>query len=61
MVGNVIVEWGYCLEDCPFEAPEVVCQSDPPFTPTIVDGSEGNANFSTFYDFGLDTISKEVG
>ena len=60
IVGNNIVEWGYCLDDCPHEEPEVVCNSDPPFTPTLVDDMDGFANFTTLYDFGMGTLNKEV-
>ena len=60
MVGTNIIEWGYCLDDCPHETPEIVCRSDPPLTPTLVFDEDGMANFTTDYDFGLDLTNKEV-
>ena len=61
MVGTDIIEWGYCLDDCPFEEPVVVCQSDPPLTPTLIlEPEDGYVNYTTEYTFGLNTLNKEV-
>lgn len=47
-----IVEWDYCLDDCPHEKPEVVCESVPMFPTLITDGTPEYENYTTDYEVG---------
>ena len=46
---KTIVEWGYCLPDCPAAEIKPVSQMVPTF-PDLADGADGSVNFTTNID-----------
>ena len=59
--GDTIVEWGYCLPDCPHEEIVPACLTEPTF-PNWVKDSQGvlYQNFTTSYISGRGTPTIEV-
>lgn len=54
-----ILSWDECLDDCPAEVPEVVCQTDPPFPAFALPGTN-QVNFTTDYEAGEGGVTREV-
>eukprot|EP00095_Tigriopus_kingsejongensis_P007775 maker-scaffold154_size301342-snap-gene-2.20 protein:Tk07775 transcript:maker-scaffold154_size301342-snap-gene-2.20-mRNA-1 annotation:"macrophage mannose receptor 1-like" len=54
-----IVAWDECLDDCPFEEPEVVCVKDPP-SPSLIFEHGVEVNFSSNFDSNQGLLAKEL-
>ncbi len=58
-----VEEWDLCLDDCPHESPEVVCDQDPTFPKEIIITGRippKEVNFTTSYTRGAGLITKEL-
>lgn len=58
-----MVEWDLCLDDCPYEEPEVVCLEDPEFPHLIISNGRTTpleVNFTTSYSRGQDLVTAEL-
>jgi len=56
-----ILEWDFCLEDCPSEPPEVVCQDVPVFPSLVGDREDSlNVNYTTLYDPEVTDVVREL-
>ncbi len=54
-----IDEWGYCLDDCPAEVPEVACLDEPIF-PDFAPGDGYHENFTSSYIQGSGKITRDL-
>ena len=58
--GGKILDWGYCLPDCPHEEIVPACLTDP-IHPDFVRGDDpDNANFTTDFVQGIKDVVLDV-
>ncbi|XP_059096703.1 uncharacterized protein LOC131891197 [Tigriopus californicus] len=56
-----VLDWGFCVPDCPSEVVEVACLSEPDFPVFVTPWDASDlVNFTTSYDQGSALVTKEL-